>query len=320
MHARSELVLNDEPDAVPTARRFTAKALSSEFGNVVEDAELVVTELVTNAMLHGRSPITLRILREDDGLRLEVQDAGPALPMRGRPNPDAMTGRGLTLVAALSSAWGIERSEAGGKVVWAELGDGGESPPTATRDLEVEELLEVWGDIETEEVHYPVRLGAVPTDLLLAAKSHIDNVVREFALVKADEAISGVEIPGPMARLVQTVTTDFAEARAEIKRQAFAAAARDDAETELVLSLPLSAADAGERYLAALDEADRYARAARLLTVAAPEPHRIFRRWYVQSLVDQLRAVAAGEAMPEPTPLPNHTLPRSGEDLAGGRG
>ena len=61
----------------------------------------------------------------------------------------------------------------------------------------------------------------------------------------------------------------------------------------------MSAAAAGERYLAALDEADAYARAARLLTLETPAPHRLFRRWYVQAVIDQLRDVAAGR-----TPAP----------------
>jgi hypothetical protein len=51
--------------------------------------------------------------------------------------------------------------------------------------------------------------------------------------------------------------------------------------------LPVSAADAGPRYLAALDEVDRYARSARILTLETPPLHRLFRRWYVDALVDR---------------------------------
>jgi serine phosphatase RsbU (regulator of sigma subunit)/anti-sigma regulatory factor (Ser/Thr protein kinase) len=300
----SELELDGAPDAVPTARRFAASALSAQAIDVVEDAELLVAELVTNALLHGDPPIMLRILHNDDHLRIEVEDSGNALPVPARPNADSMTGRGLSLIAALSRSWGVDRNEDGGKVVWAELATTGDRAAGPAAPVDVEELLKSWEDFDAAEARYTLRLGAVPTDLLLAAKAHIDNVVRELTLAKADEAVSGVELPPPVAALVETVTTDFAEARADIKRQALAAAARGDGETELVLSLPLSAAAAGERYLAALDEADRYARAARLLTLAAPRSHRVFRRWYVQSLVDQLRALAAGTRVPQPRPFP----------------
>src|SRR5206468_2459460 len=63
-------------------------------------------------------------------------------------------------------------------------------------------------------------------------------------------------------------------------------------------------ADAGERYLAALDESDRYARSARLLTMAPPQSHQTFRRWYVRGLIDQLRAISAGGAPVPPKPFP----------------
>ena len=79
----------------------------------------------------------------------------------------------------------------------------------------------------------------------------------------------GAKLPSAMAKLVETVTGDFADARAEIKRQALAAAARGEQLTDLELHLPLSYAEAGEQYLAALDEADQYARAAQLLTMKA---------------------------------------------------
>jgi hypothetical protein len=68
--------------------------------------------------------------------------------------------------------------------------------------------------------------------------------------------------------------------------------------TDLTLHLPVSAAAAGLRYLAALDEADRQARSARLLTIAAPPSHRLFREWYVRSLVDRLRAASRGDPQP----------------------
>ncbi len=315
MQLLSELVLKGEPDAVPTARRFAAAALPNELNELVDDAELLVSELVTNAMLHGEGPVTLRILQGEDGLRLEVQDAGNAMPVPARPSTESMTGRGLTLVAALSTGWGIDRTEGGGKIVWAELSSVAAGGEAAIPDLNVDDLLKAWDDYDAAEADFTVRLGAVPTDLLIAAKAHIDNVVRELTLVKAEETITGVELPGPMADLIETVTTDFAAARAEIKRQALAAAARGDSETDLVLSLPASAADAGERYLAALDEADRYARAARLLTMEAPRPHRVFRRWYVQALVDQLRGLAGGDRIAPPEPFPK-ALAREVERLA----
>jgi serine phosphatase RsbU (regulator of sigma subunit) len=296
-----ELTLGPEPDAVPKARRFTAQWFADEPDHLVDDAEQVVSELVTNAILHGAEPVTLRLSRTGNALRLEVEDAGRTMPIVSRASVDTMTGRGLSLIAALASGWGVTESP-GGKVVWAEISDepGAESTAVATGlDLDLTAFFD-----EEVEPRYTVRLGAVSTELLLAAKAHIDNVVREMALLKAEQASSGTPMPEAIARLVEVVTEGFGHARAEIKRQALAAANRGDSEVELVLTLPGSAADAGERYLEALDAADRYARAARLLTVSAPVLHRVFRRWYVEALIDQLRAAQRGDPPPPPPAFP----------------
>lgn len=293
MRARVELVLPAAADVVPRAREFVTEALTGELPALVDDARLVVTELVTNASLHGVPPVTVTVHEIGDGVRIAVEDTGQSLPVIPAHSTEAMTGRGLALVAAVSTAWGVDPGPAGGKVVWADL-SGAEQAEGAhlDPDMDIDALLASWSDDEDADPLYTVRLGAVPTDLLLAAKSHIDNVVREATLQQ------GGHNPAEMAGLIETVTHSFASARAEIKRQALDAAARGAAVTELVLTQPASAASAGEQYLEALDVADRYARQARMLTLEAPAVHKVFRRWYVQSLVDQLRALAAGEEPP----------------------
>lgn len=286
-------------EAVPAARRHARRLLAGAAEELVGDVELVVSELVANAALHGAPPLRLR-LRGGPRVRVEVHDGGRAVPVRVRSDDAAMTGRGLGMVAVLASSWGVDVADGPGKVVWAELDTAGAPAGEATPgELDVEALLASWGD--DGEQRHTVTLGAVATELLVAAKAHIDNVVRELTLL--GEAGGGAAPSPAVADLVRAATVDFAEARAEIKRQAALAATRGDAVTDLVLHLPASAADAGERYLAALDEADRWARSARLLTLAPPRVHRLFRRWYVGAIVDALRALAAGQAPPAPVPL-----------------
>lgn len=280
------------------------------------DARLVVSELVTNACLHGAPPITVQ-LRETDGmLRVEVSDVGRAMPVRPQTNPEAMTGRGFALVGAIARQWGVDPLPQGGKTVWAELTEstGSEEQPDA---VDADQLLAMWDDQDDDlpdaEERYPVHLGVVPTELLLEAKSHIDDVIRELKLMSADDG--GESLPVPVQRLFTSVTEDFAEARASIKRQALQAAGRGDVVTELRLHLPLSAADAGERYLAALDEIDKHSRAAQLLTLVPRASHRAFRRWYLRALIDQLRARGRGET-PQPTPPFSQVLATAIDDLS----
>ncbi len=309
----SELKLARQADAVPRARRLVRTALAGWADQVRADTELVVSELVTNAMLHGEAPVTVRVAAGGK-VRVEVSDAGRATPILLQRSTEAMTGRGLAMVTALASSWGVDRLPGGGKTVWAELDRhprpagagpaGGGDPTGAEGSVRRPPGPEpVYPGPGCPEPLYTVRLGAVDTGMLVAAKSHIDNVVRELVLVREGQASTGEALAPEMARLVETVTRDFAEARAEIKKQAAAAAARGDAVTHLELHLPIGAAAAGERYLAALEEADRYARSARLLSLAPPRLHTVFRRWYVRSLVAQLQAVARGDQPPPVTPF-----------------
>jgi anti-sigma regulatory factor (Ser/Thr protein kinase) len=300
----AELILDAAADAVPVARRFAKIVLAGLAAELVGDVELVVAELVTNAALHGQPPVVMGIAASGDRVRLEVEDSGRALPMEVVQRLDAMTGRGLSIVAALTSSWGVEARHSG-KVVWAEFVAGSERTQSrAAPDMDRDAILAAWPDEDGDLVpRYTVRLEGIPTQLLLAAKVHIDNVVREMALLGSGSIPAKEELSESARRLIEAVTVDFAEARTEIKRQALDADARGRIVTDLELRLPVDAADAGERYLSALDEADRYARSARLLTMAAPASHRVLRQWYVRSVVDQLRAQARGLTPPPPLAL-----------------
>jgi serine phosphatase RsbU (regulator of sigma subunit)/anti-sigma regulatory factor (Ser/Thr protein kinase) len=292
--------LTDEAGTVRAARHFVTERARTLVPELAEDAALVAAELLANAQMHGAPPVVVRISGGDDRLRIEVQDASSRSPIKPTPSTTNMTGRGLALVQALSHAWGVRREPGGGKSVWCELmnrqleqsaGDLGD-------DSDIDAILAQWDD-EPEvgsNTRFTVVLGDVPTDLLLDAKAHIDNVVREFTLAGASQP-DGEEIPVDLQRLINTVVNGFADARAAIKRQALAAAERGEPRTRLVLNLPATAADAGEAYLAALDEADDYARAARLLTLATPPDHRLFRQWYVNAIIEQIRGLAAGRAL-----------------------
>jgi anti-sigma regulatory factor (Ser/Thr protein kinase) len=291
----AELLVNPGLDGVRAARRLTSATLRNLPGELSSDAELVVTELVTNAVLHGEPPISFRLRGRRDRVRVEVVDAGHSMPLRGRGSTEGMTGRGLAVVESLTTAWGVEPAD-DGKVVWAELGKPRRRSARRGGRIDLEALRSTWRGKDPHP-RYEIHLGWVPTELLVAAKAHIDNIVREIAFMQApsDDA---ERLPSETIGLLARVTDDFAEARAEIKRQALEAARRGDVFTDLTLHLPVAASTAGLRYLAALDEADRQARAARLLTVAAPPSHRLFREWYVRALVDRLRAASRGEGPP----------------------
>ncbi|MHC3469783.1 ATP-binding protein [Streptomyces sp. 7R007] len=86
-----------------------------------EIAELLTSELVTNALVHTDRDAVLTVTVEPDGLRVEVRDFVGRRPILCVPNADDGThGRGLVLVQSLADAWGV-RSHGVGKAVWFEL-------------------------------------------------------------------------------------------------------------------------------------------------------------------------------------------------------
>lgn len=91
---------------------------------LVETAELLVSELVTNAFLHARGGIGLRISRRDGSLRVAVNDLSSRLVhLVPAAQPDDESGRGLFLLDALATSWGSEpQTSQAGKTVWFELG------------------------------------------------------------------------------------------------------------------------------------------------------------------------------------------------------
>ena len=103
------------------ARQAVCAALF-EWGCVelVEDAGLLVTELVTNSLLHTHSPVGLKLLVRDGMFRAEVSDDDVATPEVRPADLDAATGRGMLIVDRLASTWGVEVAT-GGKTVWFEL-------------------------------------------------------------------------------------------------------------------------------------------------------------------------------------------------------
>jgi anti-sigma regulatory factor (Ser/Thr protein kinase) len=128
-----ELTLSGAPESVRAARDFVRRVLDEATTppEAVEEAALLVSELVTNAVIHTDADVCLRV-RTGPVARIEVQDEGgpipeSAVPPAGSPGlPRAAEavepgGLGLAIVATLASRWGVDDPRGPGKVVWFEL-------------------------------------------------------------------------------------------------------------------------------------------------------------------------------------------------------
>jgi serine/threonine-protein kinase RsbW len=309
--------------------------------DMAEAAKLVLSELMSNGVLHARTELEVVVaLTEEGGLRLEVHDASgmPVVPPRGRFQPPpslldelapgeppagsstlpAATGRGLSMVDALSQAWGWCPGRAGGKVVWAELAGGvpGQVPtgrPSFGR---------------SEHPIRPVRLIAVPLRLLKSSEDHFDDLFRELQMAHMSTAPApsaqpgaGRPVRGPaghpqvemsrLALLAENVKSRLARMREPVRSLIWDAVHRGDRLVDLNLL-----ADAGTPAVLDMSEelladAARAARSGLLLTEPPPAEVVAWRRWLRREIEDQI----AGRP-PLACPFPVSPL-SGGVDLVG---
>jgi len=120
----SAITLPYAADAAGAARAYLRRQANLLHPPMLDDALILTSELVTNAIRHGRPAVTLAIHLEPSALTVVVTDTGPERPplVPRSPHPDSPTGRGLVIVDALATRWGITPQPANpGKAVWFAL-------------------------------------------------------------------------------------------------------------------------------------------------------------------------------------------------------
>jgi anti-sigma regulatory factor (Ser/Thr protein kinase) len=117
-----------EANSVSDARAFVRRHLLDHgMGPLVDDVELVVSELATNALVHAHTPFMVILLVCEGSVRLEVLDGSQIGPVMVMAQALDTGGRGVAIVNALSRDWGVIANMSGGKSVWAEF------PPARAR-------------------------------------------------------------------------------------------------------------------------------------------------------------------------------------------
>lgn len=294
--AVNELLMRLPPDpmTVTTARRLvTEELLRSGLVELSDDAALLVTEVVSNAVMHARTAILLHVTITTDRVRVEVDDGSSQLPAWSPSMAESLSGRGLTLVNALASRWGADLLDVGGKTVWFELTEDRPDPlPYRT----AEELLEQWSALDDvpPAPGVEITLGDLPAQGLLHAREHGDNILREYQLLllNYESHPSGAEISPhliALARRLAAAADEFAEARRQLRAAALDSLAVGQDTVTVRLRLQATDAGAAERFRDALDQADEHCRTGVMLTPpSSPELSRL-RHYYLTDIARQLR-------------------------------
>ncbi|MDQ1635113.1 MAG: hypothetical protein QOJ32_1922 [Frankiaceae bacterium] len=306
---RHHATFEPAPSSVGQARRVLQEVLA-EAGKAdwADAASLAVSELVTNAVLHAHTTIELQIELGPDCLRVEVCDFNPVLPLERSYDMQATTGRGMALVAAMTSGCGVVSLGSRGKVVWFELAF---HEPEQSED----ELLAAWDDaadwdmqsIEPDEPEPPsvfssVELLQVPAVLWLAARQHHDALLRELMLYLAEHADVGVDLAGAdLARGTVSTSVIGALEQATIDGAGSVALPHGHPSpmpwipqaVDLALAVPQEAGLAFAALQDALDAGERLAAADKLLVRPGLPEIVAVRDWVCEQIQSQLLGVPA---------------------------
>lgn len=138
----ARMVLPSEQDAPRAAREFAMRTLRQwGVGRSIGPVELVVSELVTNVVIHSGTVTTLRLIPMDGGLVVEVDDASGGEPrIPATSGAGGVGGLGLKIVDRLAQEWGF-RPRADGKTVWARLRLAGEPGPEGGNSADADEVV-----------------------------------------------------------------------------------------------------------------------------------------------------------------------------------
>lgn len=286
------LELDPEPQSVARARAFVGGHVDAwGLDALAVDASLVTSELVSNVVIHARTPMEVRVRRVTGGLRIEVRDSAD---FGINPTPADRTlvprGLGFQVVGRLAERWGVDPVP-DGKTVWAELTTSGlhdPHPPRVSGPAPVP-LPDDWPE---------VRLTNVPTRLLLEWEEHMRNLMREFSLLSPRrrdlDAVSGED---PVEIVVATLDRYWAAMR-PVWAQARPVGQPRPGSISFVAKLPERVVTDGPRFLDAMDAADHLSRQGRLLAEPAGEELTAFRRWFIHAVVRQVASGVDEEGAP----------------------
>lgn len=293
-----------EPRSVPAARRFVRQLVEDAgLDEWVGDAQLAVSELCTNVVLHAHTSFEVSVQVVPGGVHVQVWDDDPVLPARRVSGPTSTTGRGLELLAAVATASGVQ-AVGPNKVVWFSLGDTGPEP---VQDVLLDRYRDQAEDSGSEPVGpvVTVVLRGMPVPLWLSAREHHNTLMREFSLHRQAVQAAAGEVPADLVAADRARSLVLTTLRAD----------GGGPTTDLHLPVRPGQRRWFEALRDVLDEAERLAVDGALLAPPGPPEIVAVRHWATGQVLAQLRG-ATPTAWTGPSELPAASAARW---AAGGR-
>jgi PAS domain S-box-containing protein len=281
--ASAEWTFAADPRAAGRARRAVREALETAGAAQLRDvAELVVSELVTNAVVHAGTQMLVRITAEPTAVRVEIGDGSHHLPVRRRWAETAGTGRGLRIVDEHVDRWGADLTD-GGKVVWFEIGRPTTGPvsnePSGRASPSVPESV-------------AVTLLAVPLLMHWAWQEHAATLLREYLLYALEREGGALEDHAAASSALSVLEEQLPTPRLPTQPDALMASAIEPAVTAAHVTLKLDASVL--RHFSVLDDllvrAVAAAEDGRLLSPPTQPEMAEMRAWLCREVARQAEA------------------------------
>ena len=279
-----------DPTSCAHARTFVRDALGDLQieARMVDVIVLVASELVTNAVLHAHAGPVVTVHSEPGLVRLEVEDSSDMFPLVRGYSPDAVTGRGLDVVEATATNWGVEITQ-NGKTVWAVF-DLNADPKKASNNGRLKSSISNAENIDpAARDSYQVVFRDIPIDAYMLLEQHHEALLREFELLliglDTDTASSSLD-PAVIA-LVREVHPVLSARLTELRPQVAQARAEGKYIVDLYGHCNNALINWTKHFERLMNEADRLSQAGLLLTGPTPPVVVEMRQWFLEEMMRQ---------------------------------
>ena len=286
-HPRSAHVrLPARPASVGAARRFVLSE-AAHLGlptAIVESAELLVSELASNAVVHAGTPLEVTVTGAGpDGLLVEVRDGSVHQPVPRHYDDRASTGRGLRLLEELADTWGVTEAPPG-KTVWFRLAVTG--TPSAPGPDGTGPLSSASTTARTQET-IAVELLEFPVSLHAHWQERVEAMLRDHLLASLEEDDAGTELLRHAACSDALALLDEGLRAAQDEIGTASPSSDDVRIRRVVIRIPRDAVGHFTTLDETLDVAIALADSGRMLAATSDDAMRRFRRWVCREVLHQ---------------------------------